>query len=120
MLYALYYKKDDDEYWVRIVKWNKHSDLALLTFLGVDQKFWAFSINNEDDQAKRGSISQIRDFHFNPAIETLQRIKTKFTPEEKINVILDTFKEVNKVGHQHCWSMDDLFPVFQYIVVRAR
>ena len=38
---------------------------------------------------------------------------------------METFREVNKVGQDivgenHCWSMDDLFPVFQYIVVRAR
>ena len=52
-------------------------------------------------------------------------MKTKFTPLEKLNVLLDTFKEVNKYGQEvcgtdHCWSMDDLFPVFKYIVVRAR
>ena len=40
-------------------------------------------------------------------------------------MILETFREVNKtaqevVGTEHVWSMDDLFPVFQYIVVRAR
>ena len=40
MLYALHYKKDDDEYWLRILKWNRHPDIALLSFLGVDQKFW--------------------------------------------------------------------------------
>jgi amyotrophic lateral sclerosis 2 protein len=44
---------------------------------------------------------------------------------EKLSVILDTFREVNRIGQEvcgpkHCWSMDDLFPVFQYIVVRAR
>ena len=75
--------------------------------------------------AGRKSISQIRDRHFVVAIETLQHIKTKFTPFEKLTVILETFREVNRVGQetcgsQHCWSMDDLFPVFQYIIVRAR
>lgn len=38
---------------------------------------------------------------------------------------METFKEVNRMGQEicgsdFCWSMDDLFPVFQYIVVRAR
>lgn len=59
------------------------------------------------------------------AVETLQQLKTTFTPCEKLNVLLETFKEINKIGQEACgsghyWSMDDLFPVFQYIVVRAR
>ena len=126
MLYALYYKKDDDEYWARILKWNKHPDIALLSFLDVDQKFWALESSQLVlDDTGRKSISSIRDRHFLVAIETLQHIKTKFTPYEKLTVILDTFREVNRVGQEmcgskHCWSMDDLFPVFQYIVVRAR
>ena len=67
----------------------------------------------------------MRDAHFVTAIETLQQLKTNFTPFEKLTVILETFREVNKtgqeiVGKEHVWSMDDLFPVFQYIVVRAR
>lgn len=125
MLYALYYKKEDDEYWARILKWNKHSDMALLTFLEVDQKFWKLD-GDPNILARRNSIPQARDIHFTTAIETLQQIKTKFTPLEKLSVILDTFKEVNLVGQSvgggadFCWSMDDLFPVFQYIVVRAR
>jgi amyotrophic lateral sclerosis 2 protein len=40
-------------------------------------------------------------------------------------VLLETFKEINRAGQASCgpeysWSMDELFPVFQYIVVRAR
>jgi amyotrophic lateral sclerosis 2 protein len=141
MLYALHYKKDDDEYWLRILKWNRHPDIALLSFLGVDQKFWCLDfIQNhqhdkdaEDDESLppspvqnySRSISLVRDNHFVQAIETLQQLKTNFTPFEKLTVILETFREVNKtglaiVGKEHVWSMDDLFPVFQYIVVRAR
>ena len=140
MLYALHYKKDDDEYWLRILKWNRHPDIALLSFLGVDQKFWQLETPrsnlspNEDsnDQSPSESmikytrnISKVTDSHFVKAIETLQQLKTNFTPFEKLTVILETFREVNKtgqiiVGKEHIWSMDDLFPVFQYIVVRAR
>lgn len=59
------------------------------------------------------------------AVETLQQLKTTFTPYEKLDVLLETFKEINQIGQDtcgssHCWSMDDLFPVFQYVVVRAR
>ncbi len=127
MLYALYYKKDDDEYWARIVKWNRHPDLALLSFLGVDQKFWSSDLlmAGGGHQTRKSLISQIRDVHFAGAVESLQRIKTEFTPQEKLSVILSTFREVNQAGQEacgpaHCWSMDDLFPVFQYVVVRAR
>ncbi len=40
-------------------------------------------------------------------------------------MIVDTFRMVNAAGIEamgsgFCWSMDDLFPVFQYVVVRAR
>ena len=60
----------------------------------------------------------IRDSHFIDAIETLQQIKTKFTAFEKLTVIVDTFRKVNAagmeaVGKDFCWSMDELFPVFQ-------
>ena len=59
-----------------------------------------------------------RDSHFIDAIETLQQIKTKFTAFEKLTVIVDTFRKVNAagmeaVGKDFCWSMDELFPVFQ-------
>ena len=59
-----------------------------------------------------------RDSHFIDAIETLQHIKTKFTAFEKLTVIVDTFRKVNAagmeaVGKDFCWSMDELFPVFQ-------
>jgi amyotrophic lateral sclerosis 2 protein len=73
----------------------------------------------------RKSISHVRDRHFTTAIETLQQIKTTFTPFEKLDVLLETFREINRTGQAACgveysWSMDELFPVFQYIVVRAR
>lgn len=47
MLYALHYKKDDDEYWIRILKWNRHPDIALLSFLEVNQKFWRIDIEGK-------------------------------------------------------------------------
>ena len=76
MLYALHYKKDDDEYWARILKWNRHPDLALLSFLGVDEKFWKLNVGAGDAESTtnaasidsfkdlRKSISVSRDLHF--------------------------------------------------------
>lgn len=116
MLYALHYKKEDDDYWARIYKWNRHPDIALLSFLEVDEKFWII----EAETSSRKSFSQVRDRHFVEAIETLQQIKTTFTPFEKLNVLLETFRQINKTVDNYNWSMDELFPVFQYIVVRAR
>ena len=132
------------------MKWNRHPDLALLSFLGVDEKFWKLTIPNEsnshDNAFKdvRKSISIVKDLHFvqgkyqfahkygKPkclfrkififillnkstfkAIETLQQLKTTFTPSEKMDVLLETFKEINKIGQVSCgsgfhWNMDDL------------
>ncbi len=93
-LYTLHYKREDDEYWARILKWNRHPDLALLTFLDVAQKFW---IKEEtDEEGVRHSMTQVKDKHFGTAVETLQHIKTKFTPLEKLHVVMETFREVNK------------------------
>jgi len=118
MLYTLFYKKDDDEYWDRIIKWNRHSDLAILAFLSVDKKFWKIESPINDMTSAKG-------VHFSKAVETLQQLKTTFTPFEKLEVLVETFKEINLIGQEaggsdFCWSMDNLFPVFVYIVVRAR
>jgi amyotrophic lateral sclerosis 2 protein len=103
----------------------RHPDLALLSFLGVDQKFWQLDSTPDSIRDVRKSLSAARDCHYTTAIETLQQLKTTFTPIEKLGVLLETFREINKIGQDTCgsshyWSMDDLFPVFQYIVVRAR
>ena len=68
-LFHLKYQADD-EYWARILKWNRHPDLALLSFLGVDEKFWKLTILNESASHEnafkdvRKSISIVKDLHF--------------------------------------------------------
>lgn len=62
---------------------------------------------------------------FLEAVETLQQLKTTFSPTEKLSVIQDTIKKMTPVardilGDGYIWNMDDLFPVFLYVVVRAR
>lgn len=62
---------------------------------------------------------------FSEAVETLQQLKTTFSPTEKLSVIQDTIKKMTPVareqlGDSYIWNMDDLFPVFLYVVVRAR
>lgn len=59
------------------------------------------------------------------AVESLQQLKTTFSPLEKLMVIRQTFQKISvvaqeRLGVDYRWNMDDLFPVFLYIVVRAR
>uniref|UniRef100_T1J5J3 Pleckstrin homology domain-containing family A member 8 n=1 Tax=Strigamia maritima TaxID=126957 RepID=T1J5J3_STRMM len=119
-LYALHNEKDDDRYWQTLLKWNRQSDLSLMAFLGVENKFW-FTGNDEP----RKMLSSIKDEHFSKAVDMLQHLSTTFSPEEKLKVIYKTFQEITKevqscLGEEFIWTMDDLFPVFQYVVVRAR
>ena len=61
-----------------------------------------------------------RDKHFLSAINSLQLIKTTFTPETKLGVILSMFKSITSTNSSLVWSMDALLPVCMYVVVRAR
>lgn len=50
---------------------------------------------------------------------------TTFTPSDKLQVIQLTFEEITQevqalLQQDFLWSMDDLFPVFLYVVLRAR
>ncbi|XP_015114192.1 alsin [Diachasma alloeum] len=118
VLYALHNKREDDAYWERLVKWNKQPDQTLMGFLDIDQKFW-------------GRIREVRadgmegkDGGFGEAVETLQQLKTTFSPLEKLLVIRSTFEQMTKtvqkqLGTTYLWTMDELFPVFNFVVVRA-
>uniref|UniRef100_A0AAR2ILX6 VPS9 domain-containing protein n=1 Tax=Pygocentrus nattereri TaxID=42514 RepID=A0AAR2ILX6_PYGNA len=103
-LYALEKEKEDDVYWECVLRLNKQPDLALLAFLGVQHT---------------------KDACFASAVETLQQISTTFTPSDKLQVIQLTFEEITQevlslLKQDFLWSMDDLFPVFLYVVLRAR
>ncbi|XP_043467736.1 alsin [Leptopilina heterotoma] len=113
-LYALDNKKDDDAYWKRLIKWNKQPDSTLTSFLGIDQIF------GESNSVEQDSKEPL----FSKAIETLQQLKTTFTPLEKLKVVHNTVKQVEqvakaKMGSSYNLIMDDLFPAFIYVVVRA-
>ncbi|XP_023933292.1 alsin [Lingula anatina] len=122
-LYALHNEKEDEKYWDRLQRFNKQGDVALLAYLGVDQKFWL--IDESLLLEKRQKLQSIKDKCYSEAVETLQQISTSFGPADKLDVIKKTFDEVNKavqnnLGCEYMWCMDDLFPVFMYVVVRAR
>ncbi|KAK1876503.1 Alsin [Dissostichus eleginoides] len=126
-LYALDKEKEDDVYWECVLRLNKQPDLALLAFLGVQQKFWPVSIPTSISELaeKQQVLSSTKDACFASAVETLQQISTTFTPSDKLQVIQLTFEEITQavqslLKQDFLWSMDDLFPVFLYVVLRAR
>lgn len=69
---------------------------------------------------------------FAGAVDCLQQLSTNFSPGEKLQVIQNTFQEINAGvqarlqgvdgggGGSYLWNMDDLLPVFQFVVVRSR
>nr|XP_026487482.1 alsin [Vanessa tameamea] len=121
VLYALHNKREDDLYWRRLLKWNKQPDITLMAFLGIDQKFWSTNQNHQSSPP----FSPMKEQLFNEAVETLQQLKTTFSPIEKLLVIRSTFQKMTtavqqELGQHYLWSMDELFPVFHFVVVRAR
>ncbi|XP_034030779.1 alsin isoform X2 [Thalassophryne amazonica] len=126
-LYALEKEREDDIYWECVIRLNKQADLALLAFLGVQQKFWPHPVPvSAPALAEHPQIlSCAKDACFASAVETLQQISTTFTPSDKLHVIQLTFEEITQevqslMKQDFLWSMDDLFPVFLYVVLRAR
>ncbi|XP_027878027.1 alsin-like isoform X1 [Xiphophorus couchianus] len=122
-LYCLQQEPEEAQYWERILRLNKQPDQALLGFLGVQEKFWPhwMSILGE----KKQIVSSSKDACFISAVETLQQISTTFTPSDKLLVIQKTFEELTLevkpfLAGDFLWCMDDLFPLFLYVVLRAR
>ncbi|KAM4731264.1 alsin-like isoform 2-T2 [Anableps anableps] len=122
-LYCLQQEQEEAQYWERILRLNKQPDQSLLSFLGVQEKFWPhwMSILGE----KKQIVSSSKDACFISAVETLQQISTTFTPSDKLVVIQKTFEELTLevkpfLAGDFLWCMDDLFPLFLYVVLRAR
>uniref|UniRef100_A0A665UNW0 Alsin Rho guanine nucleotide exchange factor ALS2 a n=1 Tax=Echeneis naucrates TaxID=173247 RepID=A0A665UNW0_ECHNA len=103
-LYCLQQEQEEAQYWERILQLNKQPDQSLLSFLGVQDS---------------------KDACFISAVETLQQISTTFTPSDKLLVIQKTFEELTQevkpmLDDDFLWCMDDLLPLFIYVVIRAR
>ncbi|XP_053838410.1 alsin isoform X5 [Vidua macroura] len=123
MLYALDNEREEDIYWECVLRLNKQTDMALLSFLGVQAKFWPGTVSILGESRKVSSNT--KDACFASAVECLQQISTTFTPADKLKVIQQTFEEISQsvletLQEDFLWSMDDLFPVFLYVVLRAR
>ncbi|XP_059059278.1 alsin isoform X2 [Achroia grisella] len=123
VLYALHNKREDDLYWRRLLKWNRQPDITLMAFLGIDQKFWIGYTGHNNQMSP--TYTPLKEQLFHDAVETLQQLKTTFSPIEKLLVIRSTFEKMTtavqqELGENYLWNMDDLFPVFHFVVVRAR
>ncbi|XP_068688097.1 alsin-like isoform X2 [Montipora foliosa] len=125
-LYALDNDRADSAYWEQIQLLNKRSDWALMTYVGMQRHFW---LTNEQDVGSRSDEVKLENRepeHYTSAVECLQQISTKFSPMEKLEVLKTTFEKINEEvtcfwqGEKKLVSLDDLFPVFQFVVIRAR
>ncbi|XP_005106198.1 alsin isoform X2 [Aplysia californica] len=122
-LYALHNEAHDDRYWERVTKLNRQSDMGLMAYLDVDQRFWLL-----DDLLQPGKSQQltaVKDVCYAEAVDSLQQLSTAFSPLDKLLVIEQAFNEISKrvtatVKENVLWNMDDLFPIFQFVVVRAK
>ncbi|XP_029314929.1 alsin-like isoform X3 [Cottoperca gobio] len=122
-MYCLQEEQDEAQYWERILRLNKQPDQSLLSFLGVQEKFWPVWMSILGD--KKQIVSSSKDACFVSAVETLQQISTTFTPSDKLLVIQKTFEEMTQevkpmLDGNFLWCMDDLLPLFLYVVLRAR
>ncbi|XP_066262072.1 alsin [Euwallacea similis] len=115
-LLSLKNEAQEKQYKKVLIEWNKLSDRSLMSVLSVEKKFFNLDqcINLSDKSCA-----------FLEAIETLQQIISMFLPLEKLMIIRNTVDKMtpiaqNLLGNSYVWNMDDLFPLFLYVVVRAR
>ncbi|XP_077297979.1 amyotrophic lateral sclerosis 2 [Arctopsyche grandis] len=123
VLYALHHQREDVAYWKRLLKWNRQTDVTLMAFLGIDQKFWVGYATKSVSTSP--TSSPVKEQLFSEAVDTLQQLKTTFSPMEKLLVIKNTFQKMTaavqkELGPAYLWTMDELFPVFHFVVVRAQ
>ncbi|XP_078716435.1 ALS2 C-terminal-like protein isoform X2 [Lampetra fluviatilis] len=123
-LLALYQLQDEESvtcYWANLTYLNRQPDQALLRYLEANPKLWPLSDAQQADKQMQEQKNQC----FGKAVTCLKLISAKFTPREKLAVLGDTFRAitaaVEDARKQLCkWAMDDLIPVFMFVVLRAR
>ncbi|KAI8761234.1 alsin, partial [Biomphalaria glabrata] len=93
-LYALYNEASDDRYWERVSKLNRQSDMGLMAYLGIEQRFWLMEDILEHDKTQK--LSTIKDVCYAEAVDVLQQLSTAFSPLEKLKIIEQSFNEITK------------------------
>ncbi|XP_072269122.1 ALS2 C-terminal-like protein [Pyxicephalus adspersus] len=121
MLYMLYHEQEDAFYWQGIVRLGHLADTKLLEFLDVQRQLWPLK---EVKLTTNQRYSIVRHKCFQSATECLQKIITTVDPNEKLEIILNTYKEIEVtvsrvVGKDYKLPMDDLLPLLIYVVSRA-
>ncbi|XP_063780591.1 ALS2 C-terminal-like protein isoform X2 [Pseudophryne corroboree] len=141
MLYMLYHQQEDALYWQGIVRLGVLTDTKLLEFLDVQRQLWPLKdvklTTNQvtrrpgiphktlpTPRPRRKRYSIVKHKCFNSATECLQKIISTVDPEEKLEIILKTYKEIETtvsrvVNKDYKLPMDDLLPLLIYVVSRA-
>ncbi|RDD45065.1 Alsin [Trichoplax sp. H2] len=120
-LYALNNETEEESYKRKLRRLAKYTDLILMRKLGINKKFRL--IPEKDENGEPNECENC--LHYTDAISTLQQISTKFSPMQKLLVVKDCFSEIFKAVDTF-WNdsgtlkaMDDILPVFHFVVVRA-
>ncbi|EDV21153.1 uncharacterized protein TRIADDRAFT_60444 [Trichoplax adhaerens] len=120
-LYALNNETEEESYKRKLRRLAKYTDLILMRKLGINKKFRL--IPEKDENGEPNECENC--LHYTDAISTLQQISTKFSPMQKLLVVKDCFSEIFKAvdtfwnDSGNLKAMDDILPVFHFVVVRA-
>ncbi|CAJ0968474.1 unnamed protein product [Ranitomeya imitator] len=93
MLYMLYRQQEDALYWQGIVRLGHLTDIKLLEFLDVQKQLWPLK---DVKLTANQRYSIVRHKCFQSATECLQKIISTVDPKEKLEIILNTYLEIEK------------------------
>ncbi|GAB1294744.1 ALS2 C-terminal-like protein [Apodemus speciosus] len=115
-LYLLLHEGEDQLYSRGITNLSLFSDTNLLEYL------WSLK---DLKLTSNQRYSLVRDNCFLSATECLQKISTTMNTQEKLEVLEKTYREIEAtvsqvLGREYKLPMDDLLPLFIYVVSRAQ
>ncbi|XP_051879403.1 ALS2 C-terminal-like protein isoform X2 [Pristis pectinata] len=122
MLYMLYHEAEDSRYWKGILHLECLSDTKLLEFLEVQKNLWPLQDLHLTSNQR---VSIVKDVCFTSAILCFQKISTTADPQEKLDTIMKTYREIERtvtrvLNREYNLPMDDLLPLLVYVVSRAK
>uniref|UniRef100_UPI00398E7E80 ALS2 C-terminal-like protein n=1 Tax=Pristiophorus japonicus TaxID=55135 RepID=UPI00398E7E80 len=122
MLYMLYHEAEDSLYWKGILHLELLSDTKLLDFLEVQKNLWPLQDLHLTNNQR---ISIVKDVCFTSAILCFQKISTTADPQDKLETLMKTYREIEStvtrvLKREYNLPMDDLLPLLVYVVSRAR
>ncbi|XP_058035908.1 ALS2 C-terminal-like protein isoform X3 [Ahaetulla prasina] len=121
MLYMVAHGKQDEVYCQGIINLSRLSDTKLLEYLDVQKDFWPLKDLTLTSNQRQ---SLVKDHCFLSATECLQKLITTMDPQEKLDILQQTYEEIeetiNQILGKECnLPMDDLLPLLTYVVTRA-